>query len=266
MITDIKKKDNPNKENYDKTDLDIAYKFSTNIYKELGTYVKAVVLFGSTARKTKTKGDIDILIILDDVTVQLSPEFMEAYKIISQRVIAEISKKLHITTLKYSTFFELSKSGDPIAINILRDGVPLLDSGFFEPFQLLLKQGRIRPTNEAIMIYQTKSERTVENAKRHVLSAVMDLYWAVIDTAHAALMSLGESPPSPFHVADMIEEKFVKKGHLEKKYGQIVRNFYKLSKQIDYREIKEMSGHEYDKHLKDAYVFIEKMNKFILKH
>jgi uncharacterized protein (UPF0332 family)/predicted nucleotidyltransferase len=266
MISKIEKKENPNKDNYDSEDLDIAYKFSAKIYKEIGDYAKAIVLFGSTARKTKhkVKGDIDILIVMDDVSVELSPEMMEAYKIISQRIIADISKKLHITTLKYSTFWELTKAGDPIAINIMRDGVALIDSGFFAPLQMLLHQGRIRPTREAVLVYYNKASMAVDSAKRHVLGAVTDLYWSAIDAAHAALMSIGEAPPSPMHVADMIDEHFVKPGHLDKKYGAIMRNFYKLSKMISYREINEISGSEYDGYLKDAKEFIKAMSKFVL--
>lgn len=263
MISKIEKKENANKNLYVPSDLDVAYKFSSQIYKELGDYIKAIVLFGSTARKTNTKGDIDILIVLDDVQTQLSPEMMEAYKIISQKIIGEISKKLHITTLKYSTFWELTKAGDPIAINIMRDGVALLDSGFFEPLQMLLVQGRIRPTREAVMVYYNKANMAVDSAKRHMLQAVTDLYWSAIDSAHAALMSIGQSPPSPMHVADLLDEHLVNPGHLDKKYSTSMRNFYKLSKMISYREIREIKGDEFDKYLNEAKEFIQAMEKFI---
>ncbi|OVE74697.1 hypothetical protein BVX95_01325 [archaeon D22] len=265
MISDIEKKENPNKKNYDTSDLDLAYKFSAKIYKEMGDYIKAIVLFGSTARKNKTKGDIDILIVLDDVQITLTPEMMEAYKIISQKIIVEVSKKLHITTLKYSTFFELTKAGDPIAINILRDGVPLIDSGFFEPFQLLLMQGRIRPTREAVMVYYNKANSSINAAKGRLLSALTDLYWSAIDISHAALMSIGQSPPSPLHVADMIDEHFVKPGHIDKKYSLIMRNFYKLSKMISYRELGEIKGQEFDMYLSQAQEFIKVMEKFVIE-
>ena len=128
---------------------------------------------------------------------------------------------------------------------------------------MLLNQGRIRPTREAVMVYHNKSKMAVDSAKRHVLTAITDLYWAAIDVSHAALMNIGQSPPSPFHVADMIEEYFIKPKHIDKKYGAIVRNFYKLSKMISYREIKEITGQEYDQHLEDVSNFIKIMEKFV---
>ncbi len=53
MMVEIDRKINPNIELYRKEDLDIAYKFTKDLHKELGTFIKAVVLFGSSARKKR---------------------------------------------------------------------------------------------------------------------------------------------------------------------------------------------------------------------
>ena len=37
------------------------------------------------------------------------------------------------------------------------------------------------------------------------MQACVDLYWAGIDAAHAALMAVGAMPPSPEHVPDMMQ-------------------------------------------------------------
>jgi uncharacterized protein (UPF0332 family)/predicted nucleotidyltransferase len=259
----IEKRENPNMEKYRKESLDIAYKFSSQIYKELGEYLKAIVLFGSAARKKNLSGDIDILLVLDDTKNVLDPQFMEAYKIVVSKVIQKISTKLHITTLKFTTFWEYMRAADPVAVNILKDGVPIIDSGFFEPMQVLLFQGRIRPTQEAIWSYYTRAPRTLYNSKWHILQATLDLYWSVIDSAHASLMMVGEVPPSPEHIAEMIEEKLVKPGYIEKKYSKIMSNFYRLQKMISRREIGEIKGEEYDRYFKEAEDFVDRMKKFL---
>lgn len=248
-----------------KDDLDIAYKFTNQIYKEFGDFVKAVILFGSSARKDIKPGDIDILIIVDDVSLKLTEDVAETYRIIVEKCIADTSLKLHITTLKFSSFWEYIRSGDPVGINILREGLPLLDSGFFRPMQLLLQQGRVRPTPESIWTYFSKAPATLHNSKWHLLQATLDLYWAVIDSAHAALMSLDEIPPSPDHVADLIEQRMVKPGLIDRKYATTMRNFYKLSKMILHREIKEIEGAEFDGYFKEAYEFVKVMKEFIEK-
>ena len=215
MKFDIPRKEHPNLEKYPKQDIDIAYKFANEIYSELGSLIRAVVLFGSSARKTTTeKSDIDVLVILDDLTLSLTREVTEAYQVIVQKSIVRVSTRLHITTLRFTSFWDYIRNGDPIGINMLRDGVALIDSGFFDPLQALLKKGRIRPTSESIWAYYVKSPNTLHNSKWHILQASIDLYWAVIDAAHAALMKLGEIPPTPEHVADMMEGKMVRKGLL----------------------------------------------------
>src|SRR3989338_10061879 len=105
MKFDIPKKEHPNLERYHREDIDTAYKFANEIYKELGSFIRAVVLFGSTARRAKGPGgDIDILIIIDDLMMNVSPEVVEAYRLIVQKSIVEVSTKLHITTMRFTSF------------------------------------------------------------------------------------------------------------------------------------------------------------------
>jgi uncharacterized protein (UPF0332 family)/predicted nucleotidyltransferase len=257
------KKQKPVVFNYKKDDFDIAYEFSKKLYQEMKDLVKATVLFGSSARKTASHGDIDVLVIIDDLTVRLTPELSEAYTIIVEKLVAETSNMLHVTTLKLTAFWEYVRSGDPVIINMLREGIALLDTGFFEPIQFLLKQGRIRPTHESVWSYFARAPSTLYNSKWHLLQATLDLYWAVIDAAHAALMKLGEIPPSPEHIADMIQIHMVNKGIIDKKYAGTMKKFYKLSRMINHREIKEIAGKEYDAYYKEAQDFVYRMRKFI---
>jgi uncharacterized protein (UPF0332 family)/predicted nucleotidyltransferase len=259
----IEKKRKINEDSYSRDELDIAYAFAKNIYKEFGAILKAVVIFGSTARGTNRSGDVDILLIVDDITINLSPEMVEAYRIITEKTVHSTSSRIHVTTLKFTSFWDYVRVGDPIAINILRDGVALLDTGFFEPLQILLKTGRVRPTPEAIYAYYGRAPRSLFSSRGHLLSATLDLYWAVIDSAHAALMKLGEIPPSPEHVADLMDEKLVKTGMIERKYVNIMREFYTLSKAIARREVKDVPGENFEHYYKQASIFVSEMKKII---
>ncbi|MBL7050981.1 nucleotidyltransferase domain-containing protein [Candidatus Woesearchaeota archaeon] len=265
MKFNIEQKDSPAKGDYHKQDMELAYSFAKKTYKEFGSFLKAIVLFGSSARREKKKeGDIDILLIVDDVSMVLSADVVEAYRIIVEKIIADTSDKIHVTTLKFTSFWEYVRAGDPVGVNILRDGLVLLDSGFFEPLQSLLVQGRIRPSPESVWVYFARAPRTLHNSRWHLVQATLDLYWAVIDSAHSALMKLGEIPPSPSHVADLLDEKLVKKGLLEKKYVKTMKNFYELAKKIGHKEIRSIEGKHYDKYLLDARDFVERMKKYIL--
>lgn len=246
--------------------IDLAREFTKRLIKEFGSFIRGVVLFGSSARfEEKPEGDVDVLVIIDDLTVVLKGEFVEAYRIIIHRIIADISPQLHITTLRFTSFWEYVRNGDPVAINMLRDGVALLDTGFFEPLQILLKRGRIRPTVESVWTYFVRAPATLVNSKWHVLQATLDLYWAVIDAAHAALMKVGEIPPSPAHVADMLNEKLVRQGKLESRYVKTMQTFYNLAKMIMHREVKEIKGSEFENYYTDAKDFVDRIKEFVEK-
>lgn len=264
----INKIKHTNLSKFRQADLKIAQAFSKEVLKELKEYIKAIIVFGSTTDKkahlTKEK-DIDILIIVDDMSIQITPEFVEAYRIIVEKLAIKHSVRLHITTLKFTHFWEYMRIGDPIGINMLRSGYPLYDIGFFEPLQNLLKNGRIRPSQESIWTYFARAPSTLKNSRWHILQATLDLYWGVIDSAHAALMSVGEMPPTPAHVAEMMDKKLVKKGLIKARYVKVMDMFYKLSKMIVHREIQDIKGQEYESYYKEADEFIEEMRKLIEK-
>ncbi|MEK6863075.1 MAG: nucleotidyltransferase domain-containing protein [Nanoarchaeota archaeon] len=260
----IHKKENENIHKYPTEDMKIAQKFAQELKQELGDFLMGIVVFGSSARRETTpESDIDLLVITDDTSFHISEALIEGYRIIVEKLIVRTSPKLHITSMTFTSFWEYAKAGDPVVVNILRDGVAMLDTGFFEPLQVLLKKGRIRPTEESIWRYFGRAPQTLLNSRWHVIQATLDLYWAVIDAAHAALMRAKEVPPTPEHVADMLERVFVKNQQLEKKYVETMRKFYHLSKMITHREIKEIKGSAYDTYYREADEFVKRMKRLV---
>lgn len=254
---------------YPKDEYDTAREFASRLYKEFGPFVKALILFGSATKNKKLarEADIDILVVIDDVSVNLTRELVQTYRIITEKIITNMKdgRRLHVQSMRFTSYWEYIKAGDPVAINILRYGLALIDTGIFDPMQSLLDNGRIRPTREAVYTYFTMAPEAVSRSKDHILSAMIDLYWASVDSAHAALMCLGEIPPSPEHVADMIEQSMVKKGFIKKKYAKIMRENYTVFKQIVHRNIREVEGRDYDEYKKKTIEFVNEMRKFIEK-
>lgn len=262
----IQKRANENIHRYPTEDVKIASVFSGKLRLELGDFLKGIVLFGSIARREETvRSDIDVLVVTDDISFQLTDALVEAYRIVVENVVNHVSRKLHVTSMTFTSFWEYAKAGDPVVINILRDGVALYDTGFFDPLQKLLKEGRIRPSEESVWRYFGRAPRTLINSRWHLLQATLDLYWAVIDAAHAALMRQNEIPPTPDHVADMLEKVFVKKNRLEQRYVELMRKFYRISKMITHREIKEIKGQEYEVYIQEAGEFVQRMKVLIEK-
>jgi predicted nucleotidyltransferase len=261
----VHKKIPQTKSNYSSSNIDLAYKFSKEIHRELNDLLKAIVLFGSAARQKEGTNDVDILLIVDDVSMRITPELTQAYRIIVEKTSQKISQKIHITSMKFTTFWEYMRAGDPIAINILRDGYAILDTGFFDPLQALLAQGRIKPSLETMWAYYNRAPRTLDNSKRKIVEATLDLYWAAIDASHAALMAVREVPPSPEHVADLLESKLVATKKISKKIPWTMRKLYTLSKKITRGQIQEIKGAEYEKLYEETKFLVDELEKFIRK-
>jgi len=266
MEFDIQRKENENIYKYPTEDIELTQKFTEILRKELHDFLMGVVVFGSVARKKQTEhSDIDLLLIVNDSTFVITQELIEGYRIIVEQAMQRVSPKFHITSMTFTSFWDHSRNGDPVVINIIRDGLALYDQGFFDPLQRLLKAGKLRPSEESVWRYFGRAPKTLLNSRWHVLQATLDLYWAVIDAAHAALMRKNTLPPTPDHVADELERVYVKKKLLDKKYVIRMRKFYDMSKNITHRKIEKVTGAEFEKLYLEADDFIEQMKKLVQK-
>lgn len=266
MRFEIKKRTHPNIARFHGDDYALALEFANRIQTELGEFLKAVVLFGSAARKSDTPiggHDIDVLMVVNDLTIITTPELVGAYRVIVDKTAGGVSKRLHISTMRMSAVWDYARNGDPLIVNILRDGLPLYDVGFIEPLQVLLAQGRMRPTKEAVWAYYARAPMTLQTSNERVLQATIDLYWGVVDAAHAALMHVGETPGMPEQLSGMINERLVAHNLVPRSAPQIMDFFYKLQKQITHREKPKVTGEEYDRWRKDAEAFIRMMRAVI---
>ncbi|MFW5852815.1 MAG: nucleotidyltransferase domain-containing protein [Nanoarchaeota archaeon] len=268
MEFDIKKNgdiENSNK-NFSKPDINLSYDFAKHMKKEFGDFIRAIVLFGSAVKENSQEGsDIDVLVVVDDLAVQMTAEVVESYRIITEKILSSVSNRLHVTTLRYLTFWQYARDANPVAVNILRDGLPIIDTGLILPLQHLLAKGEIKPSFESIFTYFSRSTGTLYNAKGHILQGALDLYWAVVDAAQSLLMMYEVVPPSPEHVAALMSSRLVPKGVLKKHHVEVMKEFYTLSRLITHDELKHMSGKEFDEYHRKAYDFVNDVKKELEK-
>ena len=60
---------------------DIAMDFATKAYKKFNKTIKSIILFGSTMKGTQTTdSDIDLIIIIDDVSIKWDQEIIAWYR------------------------------------------------------------------------------------------------------------------------------------------------------------------------------------------
>ncbi len=240
----IKEKDKPTLQL--KKEHDNALDFATKVYKKFEKAIKSIVLFGSTVKQSAVAGsDIDVIIILDDVSIKWDQEMIAWYREELDKIIRAnpYQKGLHLNTIKLSTWWNDLLNGDPVVINVLRYGEALIDlGGFFEPLKFLLIQGKIKPTPEAVYNALQRAPLHIQRSKTAELASIEGLYWSMVDASQAALISANVSPPSPEHIPVDLKQTFSDTGMLNPKYIEWYRDLLILHKKIVHGEVKELKG------------------------
>jgi len=233
-----------------RTEHEIAMDFATKTYQKFNKIIKSIILFGSTAKKTAVAGsDMDIIIILDDVSIKWDQELIAWYRQELEKIVKRNPYKtdLHINTIKLSTWWSDLMRGDPVVINIIRDGKSLIDfGGYFEPLKFLLVEGKIKSTPEAIYSLLQRAPAHISRTKVSELNSIEGLFWAMVDSAQAALIAAGITPSSPEHLPVDLKEVFVNAGKLKMKYVVWYRDLLMLHKRIAHGDVTNLKGVEID--------------------
>ena len=246
---------------------DIALDFATKVYQEFDQMIKSIILFGSSAKKIATpESDIDIIIIIDDVSIRWDMELIAWYREELGKLIQKnpYVKPLHINSVKLSTWWNDIIKGDHVVINVLRYGDALIDfGGFFNPLKILLKEGKIRSTPESIYTLLERAPIHYSRAKNSMLGVVDGLYWTMVDAAHAALISADIMPSSPEEIPEILYEEFVKTKKLHKKYVSYYNEIFSVAKEIAHGKLKSLSGSELDDWFEKADLFLREMARLV---
>jgi len=236
-------------------------------------YVASYVIAGSLVRGTASKtSDVDVYIVIDDTDVKRMPrlELKEKLRSIIYQYVAEASElagvknKLSPQVYILTDFWESVKDAHPVIFTFIRDGIPLYDRGTFLPWKLLLKMGRIKPSQEAIDMFMSMGDKVSETVKRRLLDIVVgDIFWGVSTPSQALLMLYGLPPPNVYELAPKMKEIFVDKEKiLEQKYIDILDEIcIKYFKGYEHEKIKEVKGVEVDRLLKNSEDYLKRLKK-----
>jgi len=250
-----------------KTEKDIAMDFAVQVHKKFESVIKASILFGSQAKNTSVPGsDIDIILIVDDASINWDLELIAWYREELGKIISsnKYSRELHINTVKLTSWWQDLLYGDPVVLNILRYGEALIDSGgFFNPIKALLSQGKIKSTPEAVYSALQRAPGHLGRSKMAEMGAIEGVYWCMVDSAQAALITAGKLPPSPEHIPEMLKEAFADSGLLKQDYVKAIRDIYSLHKGIAHGEISNVKGQDIDRWQEIAQRFLSEMTRII---
>jgi len=264
MEFEQKNKRNLNEKNYHFENLKISRDFSKQLLLEMKDLVRSIVLFGSNSQNTAKKdSDIDIMIVLDNVSVFVTPELREAYTLITNNLSKKLNNKLHIMTINLTDLWDMARKGDPVLINILRTGLPLFDRDLIEPLAYLLEIGKIKPSRETVYNYMQRSETLFNETNHHLEEAILDLYYSVVDMIHSTLIIQKIMPISPKEMPENFKKVFENNPKLLKN-SLIIEEIYEVAKKIEHKEI-DLTGNLYDKLKKKSSKLITELKKFNLE-
>jgi len=242
------------------------------VLKKFEKYVTSYIGFGGLFRDDAKANDIDIGIIIDDTDVKRMSRYELRDKL--RNIIINLGYNasdllgmkdaaFHIQVYILTDFWESVKDAQPVIFTLLRDGVPLFDRGIFMPWKLLLQMGRIRPSPESIDMQMDVGDKLIDRAKKKFVGILLDdLFFAILNPAQAALMLYGLNPPTHRETVKLVNDIFVKKEKLlEAKYALILEKAFKTYKDIEHGKIKDVTGTELDKRIKEAEMYLKRIQK-----
>jgi predicted nucleotidyltransferase/uncharacterized protein (UPF0332 family) len=246
----------------------LAEQYKDEVLKKYKNMIKAVVLFGSLTRNDfHEKSDIDMLVVIDDVTARFTPEMKDSFDDKLHEIAKSISEEITVQPAWTLTeFWDMARIGHPLLYTIVRDGWALYDTGFFIPVRKLLELGKIPTTLEAVEKFMETAPQKinrVETAKLYMVAE--DLYYAVLNSSQAVLMYMGYNPPSPKHTPLDVKEHLVNEHLLEAEYLHDLEYIIDFRKKVEHKEVKDISGQHLDDLIEKAKKFVSRMEQLLLQ-
>ncbi len=242
--------------------------FSKKLLDKYGRQIKAIVAWGSVVRDEFTsKSDIDLVVIADDTREPMDDEERDQINDFMAKTGKEVDERLSpqpIWTL--TEFWDMTRRLTPLAYNLLKDGIPVYDTGFFLPTKRLLQMGRIPATKESAesrMEVVPKKLRRAKDAKLWMIAE--DVYNAMLSAFQAVVMFLGRGPPGPKQSVEVGRKFLVEPGLLEEKYMQWLEDVLAFRKKVEHREVSEIKGSEVDEYIDKGEKFVAEMERLLKK-
>lgn len=241
------------------------------VLQKFEKYVVSYVIGGSLIRGDTIKtSDVDVFVIINDTDVKRMPrrELLERLRGIIYQYVAEASQiagvknKLEPQIYLLTDFWDAVKDAHPVMFTFIRDGVPLYDRGTFMPWKSLLRMGKLKPSPEAIDMFMSMGDGVIPRSKRTLLTDIFtNIFWGVTTPAQAILMLGGFPPPTSKELVPAFKKAFFDTKMIEKKYVDFLEKVVKTWKDYEHEKIKEISGTEIDKLLKDTENYLKRLKE-----
>ncbi len=240
---------------------------SDSLVEKLGDKVKVVAVWGSVPKgEHGYDSDIDTLVILDDTKLEQDVPDDAKQKI--RRKVTQLAKETdERITIQYfpflTEFWDALRKGEPLAIEAVRNGHPVYDTGIFMPSKRLLERGKITGTQESVRKRLKIGAAGYKKAEKEFKSSIPHkLEQAMASAGQAPIMLTGRSPPGKEKVPEVLEEMFVEQDMLEQEYIEIGKEIYEFG-DIGEKNPEDVTGQMVEEHLDKTDKFIRRMHKLV---
>ncbi|MGC9133588.1 MAG: nucleotidyltransferase domain-containing protein [Nanopusillaceae archaeon] len=237
--------------------------FSKELIEKVDGLVKAIILFGSyVENKQNEKSDIDIMILVDDIyakdlNITVPFYFDNLNKILSN----EKYKRIHPTTLTLTKFWEMIINGDPLILDIIRKGYPIVDpSEIFGSLKRMLESGLIKTSPEYLENLKKRSEELINYSNFLVIKAFESLYNSIILITQYYLIKKEYNVYGPEEIIEKLEE-IKNKYKLNKETIEYFRDVYNYMKKIEHKEIDKIDLDILKEFINKYSSYVENLNK-----
>ena len=100
-------------------------------------------------------------------------------------------------------------------------------------------------------------------ARHSMIAAVDGLYWTMVDSAHAALISAGVQPASPEEIGNILTKHFVDEKMLHKKYVKYYEEVRGVTKELAHGERIKVRGKDLDEWFAMTNDFLSEMARLV---
>lgn len=244
-----------------------AEEFADELLDKLEDKVMCVAVYGSVSRGEHThESDIDTFVVLDDTKLEQEVP-QEAKDQIRQKVTdlaKDVDDKITIQYLAFLTeFWDAVQQGEPLIIQVLRNGQVVYDVGIFSPAQRMLERGKIQSSREAVQKRLKLAAAGYKKAEKNLKSSIpFKLEQAMANAGQAPIMLAGQTPPGKEQVGDALEELFVKEEMLEQEYADSAREIHDFADKAE-KHPNEVTVEELAEHMELADDFIRRMHELV---
>jgi len=248
----------------------VLLKIANELIKKYDGLIKAIWTYGSYSRgDAKPSSDIDIMILIDDVTQKINiikqNEIYLFSKFISEKMMSDnkIKNEIHLQPPKTLTdWWDLLRSGEPWVFTGMRDSKIIYDpSGFVEPIKRLLIRGSLHGTKEKGFALLKRAKNKYEKLRKKMMIDVMSkILNSMVETTQAVLIYYGEAPVYEDELVEKLRD-LVKKKLIKETNVLYLEDIYRVNKLIENGDIRTIKVKDIERYISRGMKFIESMEK-----